>query len=499
MSGQPDYSGSAMLALYPDPDTVAALALPGGLNPDDLHVTVVYVGEAADVDPVALNTVAQQLSRRGGITAKVSGLARFVGGKQDVHVALIDSPQVEDLRRDALDRCRAQGITVPREHGYCAHTTLRYLEPSEPSPANRIEPRTAAFTAVSAVHGNNRTDYPLDDDPAVTIPALAREAYARGFARTGGPLTERVKAGCAAAVRLAREHPHDPDILEVTLKLGSLEGTWARVYQRRDALIANRADKANAAWKTVLTRDMLAGAVSDFRRRAGLTETDQADDDRKQQLAADALAAAAAMMRLLPDRPEWRSLRKTLRDSLAAGRAEGAVDAVALAAERIDRVGLDWDIALQDAYNALADLDTLWAEADGWLTKMLGRATADLGRALAHAAMSNATYAQTLAVAMDALDSDDVEAVSFITDWATTTALGRGALDLYLSEGVAAVDWLTAGDARVCTSPCEDNETGGPYAPGGFPDFPGHPRCRCTPASSAPFGLGNYDAWFTAA
>lgn len=492
MGDQPDFSGSAMLALYPDAETVKALALPGGLEPDDIHVTVVYVGEAADVDPVALKTVAQQLSRRGAITAQVSGAARFVGGEKDVLVALIDSPDLENLRRDALDRCGAQGITVPREHGYCAHATRAYVDPAAADAPERLEPRTVSFAAISAVHGNERTDYPLEDTAAVTMAAAARESFALGWVRSGGPMTGRIKAGCTAAMRMAADHPHDPHVLEVALNLGSLEGTWAKVYQRRDEMIARSAAKANAAWKTVLTRDMIAAATTDFRRRASVTEATQDEQARKAQLAQDAVASAAALMQLLPQRPEWLALRRTLRDAIAAGRAEAAVDAVAIAAEQVGRIGLDWGIAFQDAYNALADLDILWSEADGWLAKMLGAATADLGRALATSAASGATYAQTLSAAMAALDSENVAAVSFIVDWAATVALRQGALDLYGSEGVQLVDWLDAGDSLECVT-CESNASNGPYSPADYPAVP-HPRCRCSPSAS--LSLANFDSWF---
>jgi 2'-5' RNA ligase len=490
MSDQPDYSGSAMLALYPDAETAKALALPGGLDPDDMHVTVVYVGDAADVDPVALKTVAQQLSHRGRITAQVSGAARFVGGENDILVALVDSPDLEDLRRDALDRCGAQGIAVPREHGYTPHCTRQYVTPDAPGPGDRIEPRTAIFTAVSAVHGNTRTDYPLDDVPA--IGPLAREAFARGWARSGGPMTERVKAGCTAAIRLAEASPRDPGILEATLRLGSLEGTWAKVYQRRDELIARHSYAAASAWKTVLTRDQIAVAVSNF-RRTGVTES-AADQTGSNEIKAAALAAAAELVQSLPARREWQSLRKALRDALAAGQAEGAVDAVAIAAERVGQVGLSWDIAFNDAYAALADLDTLWADADGWLGKILGQAAGELGRSLAASAQAGATYAQMLAGAVAALDSGDVKAVSFITDWALTTGLAQGALRLYDSEGVTEIDWMTAGGSNVCAT-CDDNEANGPYTPDAFPSCPDHPRCRCTPAAS--MDLTSYAHWFT--
>ncbi len=327
------------------------------------------------------------------------------------------------------------------------------------------------------------------------LKAAARETFAMGWARSGGPMTPRVRAGCAAAMEMAAANPHR-GILEVTLKLGSLEGMWAKVYQRRKQLIDKHARKANAAWKTVLTRDMIATAVSAFRWRAGTMESDRATKSPN-EIAADALSAANAMLQLLPRRPEWKALRQAIRDALAAGQAEGVVGAVAIAAEQVEKVGLDWDFAFDHAIDALEDLDQLWADADGWLEKILSRATADLGRALANATRAEATYPQMLSDAMAALDSDDVDAVSFVVDWASTTALGEGALRLYAAQGVTEADWITAGDDHVCDGICQANEDGNPYALANFPSFPGHPRCRCTPSAS--MNLASFAHWFTTA
>lgn len=321
----------------------------------------------------------------------------------------------------------------------------------------------------------------------------ALDAYRAGWARSGGPMTNRVRHAASVAVQMACEHAGDPGVLEATLRLGSLEGTWAKVYQRRDEIIARYSYGAVTAWKTVLTRDQIAVAVSDFRQRAGITESSDGQDNAAIKVAA--LAAAAALIQALPNRPEWRSLRAALRNAIAAGQAEGLVGAIAIAADRIGRVGLDWDIAFTHAYAALADLEILWAEADGWLAKILGQATGELARALASSAEAGETYAQMLAAAMAALDSGDVQAVSFILDWALTTGLAQGALRLYDSEGVTSVEWITAGDARVCPT-CDSNEANGPYAPSAFPACPDHPRCRCTPAADV--DLSNYTRWFTA-
>jgi hypothetical protein len=48
---------------------------------------------------------------------------------------------------------------------------------------------------------------------------LAREAYAAGWALSGGPMTRRVQLGCLAAVQAALEHADDPHVLEAALQI----------------------------------------------------------------------------------------------------------------------------------------------------------------------------------------------------------------------------------------------------------------------------------------
>jgi 2'-5' RNA ligase len=492
MADQPDYSGSCMLAIYPPLNLAKSLALPGGLDPDGMHVTIAYTGDAVDVAPAALIAAAREITV-APFTAQISGSGRFTGGPKDVLVALIDAPELEELRRQTLDALARHGIDVPREHGFTPHCSLGYIPAESLNRVGRIAPTAFPVTAISVVHGADRTDIPLPIPDYGTFAEVALDAYRAGWAVSGGPMTDRVREGAKTAVAMACEHAGEHGILEATLKLGSLEGTWAKVYQRRDELTARHSYAAVAAWKTILTRDQVAVAVSDFRRRAGITEADEGRADQN-EIKAAAIAAATALIQGLPNRPEWKALRTAIRNALAAGQAEGVVGAIAIAADRAGETGLDWDTAYADSYDALADLDTLWADTDGWLAKILGQATGELGRSLAASAKSGATYAQMLTAAVNALDSGDVKAVSFVVDWALSTGLAQGALRLYDSEGVTDTDWITAGDVRVCAT-CDDNEANGPYAPGQFPTCPAHPLCRCTPAASV--SLANFAHWFT--
>jgi 2'-5' RNA ligase len=491
-----------MLALYPPPDIAAALALPGGLSPDSLHVTIAYTGQAADVDVRDLIAAAADAARSvGPFTATVAGSARFTGGDQDVLIALIDAPELEDLRRAALDALTEHGVDIPREHGFTAHLSRAYIDASEPDTTGRLAPLSFLVGALSVEHGTTRIDVPLATRAETRAPAahpladLAREAYATGWARTGGPMTDRVKAGCVAAVRMACEHMHDPGILEATLKLGALEGLWAQIYQRRDALIAKHGAVMLAAWRDAVAALDIGAMVKHLRTSLGVTEAaDPALLARAKKAARD---AALTLLAWLPAGRAWQRLRDAMRDALRSGRAEGAAGAIALAGQGAGKIGIDFDLAFADAYDALANLGQLWADADGWLGRMIGRAADELGRALGQLAADGASYLDMLDAAGAVLDGVDGDAVAFITDWALSTALSQGALALYASEGVAYVSVLTASDSRVCAA-CEANEAGSPYLLADTPEIPTHARCRCALASdwSLP---DSYDRYLTAA
>jgi 2'-5' RNA ligase len=481
-----DFSDGCMLALYPPPDLAAALAVEGGLPVEELHITVAYCGDAVDIDPDVLLAAARNLTGRQAIAGSISGSARFTGGPTDVAVALIDSPNLETLRADALSTLAAAGIAVPRDHGFTAHCILQYLAPDAAMPVDRVAATPVRFEALSVIHGTTRTDLPL----AHPIEAFAREAFAAGWASTGGPLTNRVHTACAIAVDLAAEHAEDPGILEATLDLGRLEGMWAQLFQRREDLIKQYTASVTAAWRNLIRPRLFRDGLLNLRAELGLTE---AEADPKASKTA-ATAAAVAILAALPLTPGWAALEQSIRDALAAGRAEGIVSAVAIAAHQAKRDGLDWGKGFASAYQQLGRLDALWTDAALWQQRLLQRATDDLAALLAAKAAAGAGFDDMLDGASELLDSDEVEACDFTTDWAMTSAMGAGALALYQLQGALVLYWITAGDGLVCAS-CQDNEDNSPFALDAAPSCPDHPRCRCQ--TSADLDLSSFAAWFT--
>lgn len=327
------------------------------------------------------------------------------------------------------------------------------------------------------------------------IRPYARTAYAQGWAMSGGPMTERVQAGCLVAMDLCAELWDQPGILEVAIHLGKLEGVWAKVFARRFALMADYTSKIRKVWQQA-TKDLdVAGAIEIYRTAVGLTET-AVDPEWLRRAKREARDAAMRLLAWLPGTNSWQDLRDIMRELIRASRAEGLADALAVAASAEQHLDYDWELSFQTAYDALANDTALWAEADTWLNRMLGTAADEFGQTLGDLAAQGADYKQMLAAGMDVLQDtvSDEGTVGFITDWASSFGMSKGALDLYKSEGVRQVSWLTAGDGRVCPI-CEKYGEDSPYPIMDFPPMPAHPRCRCV--ASAEFDISAYSGFFS--
>lgn len=485
----PDYSSSAMLALYPPAELAQRLAVEDGLDPADMHVTVAYLGDAADVDRDAVLKAATAVATRRPITGSVSGHARFTGGEQDVIVALVDSTGLEWLRRDAVDELAEQGIAIPAEHGYTPHLTITYLDPDADTPLDRLPAEPVEFGFLAVHHGEERVDLPFVPPPALV---QVREAFAAGWAASGGPMTDRVKAASRVATRLAFELSYSgvaaSDVLEATLQLGSLEGTWARIYDRREKLYTEHGAAILTAWRALVTQVDWAAVVRSYRRTIGLTEAvDQAERTRREDTAkAVALAALLALFDDTHD-PHLKATIAAVEAGIRATEAEGRAGAAALVLDKAGYTGMDFDAAYADAEKALADLSTYSSEAAVWAGEIAKAAATDVGRALTRVTDDELNHPDTsrdwdkamVDAAVDAVDGDTVPAVDAYSDMALGAGFAAGALAVYAAAGLRTVNFVTAGDGKVCQA-CLNAESASPYTLLEAPSLPRHPRCRCS-------------------
>lgn len=415
----PDYSDGCMIALYPPGALAADLAIPDGLPPEEMHVTVAYLGTTADVDREIMLAAAQALSGRSPIEASISGHARFTGGESDVIVALVDSPGLEDLRRDALKQLVSRKIDVPREHGYTPHLTITYQPASDGDPIERLDARPVTFGAVSAVYGTERVNFPFLPTESTTLGGVGENA---------------------------------------TIQLRSRTGIWQPVYDQRLALHAAADDIVLKAWKQDVRGLDLSQAV------AVLTESRQPADHRRE-------AAAAAVLALLSARSWQRTRRALATAAKRSHRAGWAAGQHLTSHDRDDNTPYNDSDGSSDTAISRADMGD--HNADGTATAALTTALAATAR---RAGRAMAGSSDPAADGEDTVDAGDD--LLLAADVVVSAAYGAGLLAAYLANGVSAVEWITAGDERVCDA-CLANEAGNPYSLYGAPRLPAHPRCRC--------------------
>ncbi|MFG1977015.1 2'-5' RNA ligase family protein [Nonomuraea fuscirosea] len=127
----------AMLALTVPPDAAAELAVPDGLAPDDLHVTLVYLGKniPAEEWERAVDVARQVAADQGPLSGQLGGIGAFPDSGDGVpQFVPVDVPGLEVLRQRIAAALDAAGIEYVASHGYTPHVTLKYADASEPLP-----------------------------------------------------------------------------------------------------------------------------------------------------------------------------------------------------------------------------------------------------------------------------------------------------------------------------------------------------------------------------
>ena len=326
----------------------------------------------------------------------------------------------------------------------------------------------------------------------------AREVYAHGWALTGGPLTERVKAGCATAVTLATEHADDPGILETTLILGTLEGTWAQVYDRRERLFTRRITAVTTAFHVLMAGLAITPNIRRF--MGGVHASPPGDRAQVIRVLAE-LEADRCLHQAVddPSAPAYVATLNAVAGALLDAEAEGTAAAVAVAALQHGLTRVDFDKVFADA-RAHSDIDTARGDARTLLGQIINGTASDLRDFLVRFAETGSGRVKeddtgddsaddedladeaTLVAGVTAFLGDDIRAIDTLFDQAMGRAFTNGALGLLTREGATTVDFVTAG-TNSCPR-CLDIEAGNPWPIGQVPSPPIHPRCECTTTST---------------
>lgn len=314
-----------------------------------------------------------------------------------------------------------------------------------------------------------------------SLAEAAADAYLAGWALTGAPLTERVQAGCYAAVGCALEHPRDPGILEAALDLGHLEGIWATVYQRRERLLRKHLSAVLAAWNACMADLDPRDAAKRFRQAIYLPAEAATKDPTKRWWQDTAIATALGWLRGVYHAGGYDALVAAIEDAIREGMAEGEADALAVAASQQGKTGFDIAAAFTVARQRLANDHSVTQMAAAAATAIIDGAAYDAGRRLASMAADGASEDEMASAVQDVTAGSDVRSVRAYLGDAIWAGIGAAVTALYRAARVQ-IDWITDGDP--CQA-CQACERGSPYAPGAVPDYPQHPHCKCELSTSS--------------
>ena len=249
-----------MVAVYPPADVAEQIAVPGGLDPADLHVTLAFLGNVTDTpggdggstlaEKAAdiISAVRSVAKDRGTLTGQVAGLGHFPDmGDGPVTWAPVDVPGLSRLRERIVDGLNDVGAPARTDHGFTPHMTLGYGLADTPKPVGPIE---VEFDTVYVVIGDQRTPIQLTSPASDSV----------GYAVDGGML---VKA-------------YDPNV-----ETGPYAGNRARAEVKSFPTLAGtyqeRLDAIHAAVREVLVppRDAAPDAPSGFHVAINGTYTDR--------------------------------------------------------------------------------------------------------------------------------------------------------------------------------------------------------------------------------
>lgn len=123
-----------MVAFVPPREIAEQLAMHNGQPVDDLHITLAYLGNAADYKPEQLQRLPRVVqawaASQRPVTIRVGGVGTFNNAYKDQHVlyAAMDIPGGAQAHSSLAQHLQRHGYRLPSEHGWTPHMTLRYVD-----------------------------------------------------------------------------------------------------------------------------------------------------------------------------------------------------------------------------------------------------------------------------------------------------------------------------------------------------------------------------------
>lgn len=238
-------STGVMVAVYPTPEIAQQIAVRGGEPPEELHVTLAFLGKVDDAlgDGTALGDATGRIVAAAQIAAathqplagKIGGIGRFPDSGDGVPVwAPVDVVGLGALREDLVTALTDAGLPVKTDHGFTPHMTLGWnLDMSLIPPVDDVP---VTFDRMVVVVGEAHTDVPLGQD--TDIPASGAPVAG---APLNPPLDNEAKAAAYdPALETGPDAGNRPAVQRQRKSFPHLEGT----YEERQAALLRALEDA---------------------------------------------------------------------------------------------------------------------------------------------------------------------------------------------------------------------------------------------------------------
>jgi 2'-5' RNA ligase len=122
-----------MIAIVPPQRVVKNLPIPeDGESPDNIHVTVAYLGKSSEHTKAQLADLPELIEAwaetEPKLDARVQGVGTFVNEGSHVLWAAVDMPGVNEMHVRLCGYLDAHGFQVRKDHSFTPHMTLKYHE-----------------------------------------------------------------------------------------------------------------------------------------------------------------------------------------------------------------------------------------------------------------------------------------------------------------------------------------------------------------------------------